>query len=153
MRGWVVCTGSDQNALEKLADDLFMNNKFLGFKYNDYAAAYFFHPGETPADNVLQLEPKVRKTKEHPNIKPIFYFIIYERRSGSFVPNVNGEAIRPVLVEALEEPLPTEKMEPEVAQPKLKKKKPEPMGDYSPITSDEEEDKVYYIHLIRQKLI
>lgn len=143
LRGWLLCPGSDAENLEKLADELHSKGKFLGFKYHDYAGCYFFHPKDVEHNNYFKLQPEVKKINDHPTAKPLLYFIIYERKVGSFVPHLNGEPINPVLVEPFQD-LAAENND---DSPKIKKKKivetqqkPQVPGGFSPITSEEEEE-------------
>lgn len=135
IKGWVICTSSETVNFERIAEDLLAKNKFLGFKYSDYAGSYFFHPQQPMERSMLKLAPKVRKLVDYPDAKPILYFVIYERKLGFFKPNINGEAFNPVLMQVVEEP-PSEKIE---IEKKVQDKNQENGGDgYSPITSDEE---------------
>lgn len=129
--------------MEKQAEDLLVHDKFLGFKYHDYAGAFFFHPAETPADKLIKLEPKIEKAKEYPDAQPIMYFIIYERKAGSFMPAIHGETFKPVCLEKCEPPVVESKMDIEtVSKDEVEK---EVNDGLSPIT-DEEEDQVRLIY-------
>lgn len=137
IKGWMICTGPDANELEKTAEELRATSKFLSCKYNDFAGSYFFHPSDAVDYSSTSLAPNVRKIKEYPNARPIMYFVIYERKAGAFIPNVNGEVFKPILMEASEDALITEDEE------KIIKKKPKTTTQqradgYSPLTSDEE---------------
>lgn len=151
IRGWVICTGPDANDLEKTAEELRASSKFLSCKYNDFAGSYFFHPAESLENGSTSLAPNVRKLKEYPNTQPIMYFVIYERKAGSYNPNVNGEVFNPILMEASEEPLVTEPAEEKIRKKKSNRAAQQRADGYSPLTSDEEnsalkstEDKVIF---------
>lgn len=136
IRGWIICTGPDHLGLERQAEDLLTNDKFLGFKYHDHAGAFFFHPAQTPANKQLKLEPKMEKAKEYPEAQPIMYFIIYERKAGSFMPIIHGEAFKPVCLEKCDHFIVESKMDLEnVSKDSIQNKISDGL---SPITDEEE---------------
>jgi hypothetical protein len=152
IKGWVICANNTDCAyLEKIAEDLRVKSKFLGFKYSDYAGSYFFHPKQPIENSSLKLTPKVRKLNEYPDAKPILYFVVYERKLGFFKPNINGEAFNPILMEPAEEIMAEEVIKEKQTKNKKAQDKNQEGDGYSPITSDEDnaapkaDDKVFAI--------